>query len=356
MNLGLWSVAPIRWWVIISRVLSLHWIGMRIFINAQQTCDTNISRLPSPLTMADSVKTCDHGFDPNPAIFGLGVSRYLSNRTSGIYWSSVVTDILLLYSSPRCSGACQVDFFKMADSWNWTRKPGNPANTGDLERRYRPGCQCAGLADYSCYPNCRGESHSLPCISGHKPALSAEHIVSILSVQSYVLCLYLYSGLTSGTQRTLLSVDDGFISSPWYYSQSSPFMWVWTRGRSALNLNAITQSKLSGSPAQWQRASTGSGDSGLPSSSSTSQWPLFMGCSWDSSGTGRRWVQHRERLFVGMDYSCWCKCAKYVTSSTTAYQTASHLVSMSFLLASLKQRYVFCTWLWDISSTKIDVA
>jgi len=46
----------------------------------------NISRLPSPLTMADPVtKTCDHGFDPNRAIFGLGVGLYFSNRTSGIH-------------------------------------------------------------------------------------------------------------------------------------------------------------------------------------------------------------------------------------------------------------------------------
>jgi len=155
------------------------------------TSNVRVTRI-SPgclLTMEDSVKTCG-GFAPNPAIFGLGVSRYLSNRTSGIYWSSVVTDILLLYSSPRCSGACQVDFSEMADLWNWTRKPGSPANTGDLERRYSPGCQWVGLAYYSCYPNCRGESHSLPCISGHKLALSAEHIVSILSIQSYVLCSY----------------------------------------------------------------------------------------------------------------------------------------------------------------------
>ena len=43
---------------------------------------------------------------------------------------------------------------------------------------------------------------------------SAEHIVSVLFVQSYVLCSYLHSGLTSGTQRTLLSAGDGFISSP----------------------------------------------------------------------------------------------------------------------------------------------
>ena len=300
---------------------------MRIFINARQTYvrtyDTNISKLPFLLTMVDSIKTCS-GFAPNPAIFGLGVSRCLSNRTSGIYWSSVVTDILLLHSTPHCSGACQVDFFETADSWNWRRKPGSPANRGDLEHRYSPGCQWAGLAYYSCYPNCCGESHSLPCVSGYKLALSAEHIVSILSIQSYVLCSYLYSCLTSGTQWTLLSIDNGFISSPWYYWQSSPSMWVWKQGHSALSLNAITQSKSSGSPAQRQQASTGSGDSGSPSSSSTSQWPLFMGCSWYSSGTGRWWVQHRERLFVGMDYSCWCKYAKYVTSNTTAYQTAYH--------------------------------
>ena len=42
-----------------------------------------------------------------------------------------------------------------------------------------------------------------------------------------------------------------------------------------------------------------------------------------------------------MDYSCYCKYAKYVTSSTTAYQTAFHPVLISFLQASLKQRYVF---------------
>ena len=52
------------------------------------------------------------------------------------------------------------------------------------------------------------------------------------------------------TQQTLLSVDDRPISSPWYYWQSSPSMWVWTRGRSALSQNAITQSKSSGFPAQ----------------------------------------------------------------------------------------------------------
>lgn len=160
---------------------------MRTFINARQMYDTNISRLPFPLTMADSDTIC-HGFDPNPAIFGLGVSWYLSNRTSVICWSSVVTDILLLYSRPRCSGARQVDFFETADSWNRTRKPKSPANTGDIERRYNPGCQWAGLAYHSCYPNRREKTHSLPCISGHKLALSAEHIVPILSVQPYVLC------------------------------------------------------------------------------------------------------------------------------------------------------------------------
>jgi hypothetical protein len=54
-------------------------------INAQQTRDTNISRLPSPLTMADPITSTCTGFKANPAVFGLGVSRYVSNRTSGIY-------------------------------------------------------------------------------------------------------------------------------------------------------------------------------------------------------------------------------------------------------------------------------
>ena len=206
----------------------------------------NIYRLPSPLTMADSV-AC---FQPNPAIFSLGVSQYVLNRTSGIYWSSVGTDIFLLYCSPRCGDARQVDFFATAYSWNRTRKPRSPANTGDLERRYNAGCQWAGLAYYSCYPNRREESQSLPRISGHKLALSAEHIVSVLSVQSYVLCSYSHLDLTSGTQRTLLSVDDSSISSHWYYWQSSAFMWVWTQERLAVNQNAIKRSKSSGSPIQ----------------------------------------------------------------------------------------------------------
>ena len=60
----------------------------KTFINAQQTHDTDISRLPSPLTMpvADPITSTCTGFRPNPAIFGLGVSRYLSNHIGGIYW------------------------------------------------------------------------------------------------------------------------------------------------------------------------------------------------------------------------------------------------------------------------------
>ena len=126
--------------------------------------------------------------------------------------------------------------------WNWTRKPRSPANTGDLERHYSPGCQWAGLAYHSCYLNRHRKSYSLPCILDHKLVLYVEHIVSILSIQSYVLCSYLHSCLMSGTQPTLLSVDDGFISLPWCYWLPSPSMWVWTRGRLALNQNAITQS------------------------------------------------------------------------------------------------------------------
>ena len=181
-------------------------------------------RLPSPPTMADSVPC----FLPNPSIFSLGVSQYLSNHTSGIFWSSVVTDSLLLYFNPRCSDARQIDFFATASSWNRTRKQRSPANTGDLERRYSAGCQWAGLAHNSCYPNRQWNSQSLPCVSGHKLALSAEHVVSILSVQSYVLCShYLHSpDLTIGTQQTLLSVDESSISSPWYYRQPSASMWV----------------------------------------------------------------------------------------------------------------------------------
>ena len=255
--------------------------------------------------MADPV-AC---FQPNPDILNLGVSQYISNRTSGIYWSVLGTDSLLCYSSPRCSDARQVDFFAKEFSWNRTRKPRSPANTGDLERRYNTGYQWDGLASCNCYPNRPGKTQSLLCVSGHKLALSAEHIVSILSVQSYVLCSYLHSDLTSGThwQRTLLSVDNIPISQPWYYWQSSPSMWVWKQERSAVNQNAITHSKSSGSPIRWRRASPGSGNSGLLSSSSTSQWPLFIRCSWISSkngswGTSR--IQHRARLFVGMEYSC----------------------------------------------------
>ena len=59
---------------------------MRRFENAQQASphdsDTIIYKLPSPLTMADPAKAC---FDANPDVFGLGVSLYLSKRTSGIY-------------------------------------------------------------------------------------------------------------------------------------------------------------------------------------------------------------------------------------------------------------------------------
>ena len=69
----------------------------------------------------------------------------------------------------------------------------------------------------------------------HKFALSSEHIVSILSVPSYVLCSYLYSGLTNDTRRTLFSFDDGFISSRISRSLQPPYgfegedVWLSTR-------------------------------------------------------------------------------------------------------------------------------
>ena len=145
-------------------------------------------------------------------------------------WDSLIiyvgTAILLFYCSPCCSDARQVDFFATAFSWNGTRKPRRPANSGDIERRYSPGCHWARLACYSRYPNHRETTQSLPCVSDHNLTLSPEYIVSILSVQPYVLCSHLHSGLTNGTQRTLLSVDDRSISSPWYFWQSSPSMWV----------------------------------------------------------------------------------------------------------------------------------
>ena len=143
--------------------------------------------------MADPTRAC---FDPNPSVFGLGVSSYLSNRTSGIHWSSVDTAILLYSCNPRCCDARQVVLFATAFSWNRRRKPRRPAKTGDLERRYKPGCHYTGLAFYSRYPNHRGTTQSIPCVYDHKLALSLEHIVSILSVQPYVLCPHLHLGLT----------------------------------------------------------------------------------------------------------------------------------------------------------------
>ena len=253
-----------------------------------------------------------------------------------------------------CSGTHHVDFYETADSWNWTRKSRSPANKGDLERRYGPGCQWAGLAYHSCYPIRHRKSYSLPCILDHKLALYAEQIVSILSVQSYVLCSYLYSCLTSGNSANPV------VRRRWFYLSSllllAPFtLYVGLNARTFGSQPECNNTvKSSGSPTQWQRASPGSGDSGFPSSSSTSQWPLFMGCSWYSSGNERGWVQHRAVLFVGMDYSSYCKYAKCLTYSTTAYQMAFHSVLISFLQASWKQRYALCIWLWDANSATYD--